>query len=78
MQLNEIYQQQIAQCDEEIEAYLTGLDSQIKLEEIESTKKPPPKKKKCGGNEPGFDLKSHLYRISGVDFTRIDGLGVKI
>lgn len=75
LQLYEIYQQQIAQCDEEIETYLISLNSQIELEEVESEKKLP-KKKKCCGNEPAFDLRSHLHRISGVDFTRIDGLGV--
>lgn len=70
LQLYEIYQQQISQCDRQIEEYLSSLDSQI-----ESEKKSSPKKK-CCGNEPAFDLKSHLHRISGVDFTRIDGLGV--
>jgi hypothetical protein len=25
------------------------------------------------GNAAGFDLRAHLYRIAGVDFTRIDG-----
>ena len=49
--------------------------TQIKLEESKSKQKPQ-RKKKCCGNEPAFDLKSHLHRISGVDFTRIDGLGV--
>ena len=49
-----MYQQQIAQCDEEIEAYLTSLNSQIELEETESGTKSP-QKKKCCGNEPAFD-----------------------
>ena len=75
LQLYEIYQQQIAQCDEEIEAYLISLNSQIEVEETKSGKKLSKKKKACG-NQPAFDLKSHLHRISGVDFTRIDGLGV--
>ncbi len=75
LQLYETYQQQIVQCDEEIEAYLTNLNSQIEGEEITSGKKPPTKKK-CCGNEPAFDFRSHLHPISGVDFTRIDGLGV--
>jgi transposase len=26
-------------------------------------------------NQPAFDLRTHLYRISGVDFTQINGLG---
>ena len=75
LQLYEIYQQQISQCDEEVETYLTSLNSQIEIEETESAKKSP-RKKKCCGNEPAFNLKSHLHRISGVDFTRINGLGV--
>ncbi len=75
LQLYEIYQQQISQCDEEIETYLTSLDSQVEVEETESAKKSS-RRKKCCGNEPAFNLKSHLHRISGVDFTRIDGLGI--
>ncbi|MCC5642930.1 transposase [Nostoc sp. CHAB 5824] len=41
---------------------------------------PPPEPKhprhKPQGNEPAFDLRTHLYRISGVDFTALDGLGI--
>ena len=39
---------------------------------------PQPKhlRHKPQGNEPAFDLRTHLYRISGVDFTLVDGLGV--
>ncbi|MDJ0692664.1 MAG: IS110 family transposase [Xenococcaceae cyanobacterium MO_188.B32] len=75
LQLYEMYQQQIAQCDQEIETYLTNLDSQVELEKIEGEKKLPPTKK-YSSNTPAFDLGGHLHRISGVDFTRIDGLGV--
>lgn len=75
LQLYEIYQQQISQCDRQIEEYLSSFDSQIEPEGLESGKKSS-SKKKCCGNEPAFDLKSHLHRLSGVDFTRIDGLGV--
>ncbi len=31
--------------------------------------------KKQPGNAPQFDLRTHLYRISGVDFTQVDGFG---
>ena len=75
LQLYEFYQQQISQCDRQIEEYLTGLDSQIELEEIEEVTKQP-STRNYSSNAPTFDLASHLYRISGVDFTRIDGLGV--
>jgi transposase len=41
---------------------------------------PPPKSiqrctKKPGSNMPEFDLHTRLYRMSGVDFTQISGLG---
>ena len=37
----EFYQQQISQCDRQIEQYLTRLDFQIELEEIEEVTKQP-------------------------------------
>lgn len=69
------YQQQIEACDHEIETYLIQLDSRI---DPDASPLSPPKRgnRKPQGNEPHFDLRTHLYRISGVDFTRIDGLQV--
>ncbi|MCK4823079.1 IS110 family transposase, partial [bacterium] len=32
------------------------------------------KRRSPSRNEPKFDLNSHLYRITGVDLTRIDGI----
>jgi len=64
------YHQQIEACDHEIEAYLTQLDSKCD---------PNPKKRRKTSrskNDPSFDLGTHLYRITGVDFTKIDGLNV--
>ncbi len=40
LQLYEFYQQQISQCDQQIEEYLTSLDSQIEIEESEEVKLP--------------------------------------
>ncbi len=34
--------------------------------------------KRAGGNAPQFDLRSELYRVSGIDLTRIDGINVMI
>lgn len=68
------YQQQIALCDREIERHLKGISSRI-----DPTQMSPPAKtyrKKTGSNQPTFDLRTHLYRISGVDFTQIEGLEV--
>jgi transposase len=69
------YQQQIAQCDQQIETYLSGLDDRV---DPTQTPLPPPTsgRKKPNRNQPDFDLRTHLYRISGVDFTQVEGLEV--
>nr|WP_242026504.1 transposase [Leptolyngbya sp. FACHB-17] len=70
--LYESYQQQIAACDAEIERYLNQLPAQ----ESVSSLAPPSRGRKPQQNQPSFDLKHHLHRISGVDFRAIDGMGV--
>jgi transposase len=69
LSLYDTYQQQIQQCDQQIEQCLSEFDSQN-----DEPLPPRPKGKKPSRNAPNFDLRSHLYRISGVDFTQIDGL----
>jgi transposase len=69
LNLYDMYQQQIQQCDQQIEQCLAEFDSQN-----DEPLPPRPKGKKPSRNAPNFDLRSHLYRISGVDFTQIDGL----
>ena len=67
----EYYQQQILALDEQIEQCLSKFKSE--------TTSPPPEQKKAKrnrSNQPSFDLHSHLYRITGVDFTTINGLDV--
>ena len=75
LQLYESYQTAIAECDRQIEQDLTQLAARV---DVEAAPMRPTKNRrnKPQGNEPSFDLRTHLYRISGVDFTRIDGLGV--
>ncbi|OUC13869.1 MAG: IS110 family transposase [Alkalinema sp. CACIAM 70d] len=70
--LYEHYQQQIADCDAQIETYLNQLPTQLPPEQVGE----PVASRQRPQNQPSFDLKHHLYRISGVDFTEIDGLGV--
>jgi transposase len=75
VELYDVYQEKIQACDRQIEHYLTHLDSKIDL-----TCNPLPastkRNKTPKGNTPHFDLRTHLYRISGADFTQIDGLDV--
>lgn len=75
VELYDFYQKQISACDQQIEAYLIQFNSKLDLDAhpIPPTKR---KGKKPKGNEPHFDLRTHLYRITGVDFTQIDGLNV--
>ncbi len=73
LMLYDTYQVQITQCDQQIELCLANFETKA------SDQAPPrkgKKRKKPKGHEPEFDLHGHLYRISGVDFTRIDGLDV--
>lgn len=69
------YQEMIRACDKEIEAYLIEFESRIDPEE---TNLPPQriKKTKPTGNEPDFDLRSHLFRVFGTDLTQVDGINV--
>lgn len=68
------YQQQIASCDRQIQEYLCsfedhGAPNQQPLPPATSGRKKP------RANEPDFDLRRHLYRMAGVDFTQVEGLG---
>ena len=70
--LYDAYQTQIAACDRQIEQYLSTFERKAKLALPKAGRAP----RKPHDNQPGFDLRTHLHRISGVDFTQIDGLGV--
>jgi hypothetical protein len=37
---------------------------------------PRPKGKKSSGNAPAFDLRSELYRITGIDWSQVNGIDV--
>ncbi len=73
LNLYDMYQQQIQQCDQQIEQCLSEFDSQS-----DEPLTPRPKGKKPSRNAPNVDLRSHLYRISGVDFTQNRQLLLKL
>jgi hypothetical protein len=75
-ELDDCYQPKIVECDTQIEAHLLTFDSQI---EGSAPPLPTPKRrpKKARRHEPHVDLHTQLYRISGVDLTRIDGIAVR-
>jgi len=60
---------QLAEVDQEIERQLQGL-------EAHEGDPPPGKKRGKARNAPRFDLRSLLFKMCGVDLTRIDGIDV--
>jgi transposase len=74
-ELYEIYRHKIIECDQKTLAYLNTFES--KPEPGEKTL-PQYKhgRKKAYGNEPVVDLRTPLYRISGVDLTALAGFDV--
>jgi len=75
MEVYRSYQKRIQECDEAIEAQLKTMEDKTEP----GSKAPTPKAgKKAGANAPRFNLRDELYRISGVDLTRIDGINVMI
>ena len=60
---------QVTDCDREIEAQLDGL-------QIHDGMPAKGKKRSRARNAPRFDLRTQLFRMCGVDLTRIDGIDV--
>ena len=70
LELYRVYQAKIAECDREIE-------TQMKRFADRSGGGAPaeqPRRNRIQGNAPRFDVRSHLFRMTGVDLTRINGV----
>ena len=68
-------QKQMAECDRQIEQYLQQREDRSRGASLPEEKRKERLKKKKG-NAPQFDLRAELFRISGTDLTRIDGIDV--
>lgn len=68
------YQELIRACDREIEQYLEGFES--KMDPPQGPVATSKEGRKPKGDEPRFDLQSHLHRIFGVDLTTVPGINV--
>src|SRR5579859_1115798 len=71
----EFCQKQISQCDRQLEKYLVQREDRSHGAPLPEEKRKVRLKKKHG-NQPQFDLRSELFRMSGTDLTRIDGIDV--
>lgn len=67
--LYEVYQSQIQVCDEKIEKHLASFQDRG-----DNNYEPKGRKRGRNKNDYAFDAGSALYRITGIDLTKIDGL----
>ena len=74
VELFDLYQTKVAECDKEIEAVLASFEDASKGKTL-------PASRRNGGayrNAPAFDARSALFRISGTDLTRVEGIDTSI
>ena len=74
LELYQFYQEKITDCDRQLRKHLESLGS--KVDPQMQPLGPRPKGKKIARNAPEFDLRSELYRISGIDWAQINGIDV--
>ena len=70
------YQDKIAACDQQLQQHLRGMESKVDL--VAHPIGPRPKGKRARGNAPKFDLRTELYRLTGVDWSQVDGIDVQV
>jgi transposase len=74
VELYRVYQKKIAECDRQLRKHLESFSSKVDLHAQPIGRKP--RGKGDNQNSPKFDLRTELYRITGIDWTQINGLDV--
>jgi transposase len=74
VELYRVYQQKIVDCDRQLHQHLESLQSTVDLKA--QPLGPKPKGKTRSRNAPQFDLRTELYRITGIDWTQVNGMDV--
>ncbi len=69
VELYDTYHEKIVDCDRKIEQYLSSFEDRSNGQSLGKAHK-----SNRGKNKPSFDARSHLYRITGIDLTAVDGL----
>ncbi len=74
LDLYDTYLEKIRECDRRIDEHLKTMESKVDAPQgpQQSPGKRGPRK-----HQPHFDVQGQLYRITGVDLTRIDGVNVQ-
>src|SRR5262245_43919335 len=70
VELYEFYHHQIAECDRQIEAHLQTFTDRSAGKVLAHRRR----QRKRGANEPRFDARQPLFRVTGVDLTTIEGI----
>jgi transposase len=71
----EFCQKQMAECDRQLNHYLEQREDRRQGTPLPEEKRKG-RRKKMSGNKPQFDLRTGLFRMSGTDLTRVDGIDV--
>jgi hypothetical protein len=74
VELYRIYQEKISDCDLQLRKHLESLGAKVDLKTQPIG--PRPKGKKNSRNAPAFDLRTELYRITGIDWSQVNGIDV--
>ena len=69
VELFHVYHQKMLELDERIEAHLNTFENKSDGEKL------PRRKPQAKHNEPRFDMRNLLYKMTGVDLTSVDGIG---
>ena len=69
VELYRFYHRQLAELDERLESYLATFEDRSDSKTLPKSPKP-----KVGSNAPDFDIRNHLYKMTGVDLPTIDGI----
>ena len=73
LELYDTFQRQMQACDAEIELLLQTLAA--KQDQPNVAPPPPRTRNKPRNNEPRFEIRAPLYRLTGADLTQIDTIG---
>ena len=74
VELYRFYQKKIVDCDLQLRKHLESFGSTVDIQA--QPLGPKPKGKKGRRNAPQFDLRTELYRITGIDWAQINGIDV--
>jgi transposase len=70
--LYDFYTQQVAECDEQIQQRYSAMKPRWEGTDSLPT---PKRNRKRSKNEPAFDAREYIIRLTGVDITAVDGIG---